>query len=94
MLSVIVTLGEKGSLYVSKEEKLYVPIQHEVKVKDTSGAGDCFLGSFAYFYGLKNSFKTSMEKANRIAGISVENAGCQSSFPRRDGGDIPKDVFV
>jgi len=48
---VIVTLGAQGSLFVDKEKTIHVPAEKPPEpVKDTSGAGDCYLGSLAFFF--------------------------------------------
>ncbi len=45
---VILTLGENGSLLVTEKEALHVPAI-PVKALDTTGAGDAYVGSLAYF---------------------------------------------
>ncbi|MCZ7024046.1 PfkB family carbohydrate kinase, partial [Salmonella enterica] len=42
---VIVTLGEHGALYVGEEGEFQVPGQRVV-ARDTTGAGDAFIGCF------------------------------------------------
>jgi len=89
---VIVTLGAQGSLFVDKEKSTHVPAQKlSEPVRDTSGAGDCFLGSFAYFLSSGFDIETSMKKASYIAGISVTRLGTQSSYPSKD--ELPLDLF-
>lgn len=46
--SVLMTLGSQGSLLVTPSESKHVPAP-KVNAIDTTGAGDCFLGAFAYF---------------------------------------------
>jgi sugar/nucleoside kinase (ribokinase family) len=56
------------------------------KIVDTTGAGDCFVGSFAA-RELDNSdmnlegVTASCEFACRAAGVSVQGKGTQSSYP-------------
>lgn len=88
--SVIITLGEKGSLFVSQEENFHVPAI-KVNPVDTTGAGDAFLGSLAYYIGKGLSIKESMQRANRVAAISVQHPGTQSSFPGAIG--LPEDLM-
>ena len=47
------TLGERGSVTVTKEERFETP-SFDITVKDTTGAGDVFHG--AYLYGLINGW--------------------------------------
>lgn len=77
--AVIVTLGSKGSLFVSAAETRLVP-PHRVKAIDTTGAGDAFIGSFAFFYLKTKDVLLSMEKANRYAALSTTREGTQKSF--------------
>ena len=78
--TVILTLGERGSLLVTKDEATHVP-SPTVKALDTTGAGDAFVGSLAYFLAAGKSLTNAMERANQIAAISVQSSGTQTSFP-------------
>jgi len=77
---VLVTLGSKGCLLVTSNNTVYkeaVP----VKAIDTTGAGDCFLGAFAYYLASGSPVGVCMEKANAVAAYSVQREGTQTSFP-------------
>jgi len=88
---VIVTLGGDGSLYVNKEKVIHV-LATKVKPIDTTGAGDCYLGSLGYFLAAGCSIKQAMEKASHCAGISVTRLGTQSSYPRKE--ELPEEFCV
>jgi ribokinase len=76
---VIVTLGEKGSLLVAADTETLVPA-FKVDSRDTTGAGDAFIGCFAaYFIETRNLMK-AMELANRYAALSTTKPGTQKSF--------------
>jgi len=77
---VILTLGERGSLLVSADGSAHVPAQ-PVKALDTTGAGDAFVGSLAYFLAADKPLTEAMRRANHIAAISVQSSGTQTSFP-------------
>lgn len=49
--TVILTLGERGSLLVTPD-KIELVLAEVVKAVDTTGAGDSFIGSLAYFLGV------------------------------------------
>jgi ribokinase len=89
---VLVTLGASGSLLVRKGEKdaLFVPTK-KVKAVDTTGAGDCFLGAFAYFLAHGVSIESAISKANDVASVSVTRPGAQSSYPTAD--ELLKELF-
>lgn len=44
---VYLTLGQNGSIYMSKEEVIRTP-SHDVEIKNTAGAGDAFLAGIIY----------------------------------------------
>lgn len=77
---VILTLGERGSLLVSAEETTHVAVS-PVKVVDTTGAGDAFIGSLAYFLAVGQPLIEAIRQANQIAAISVQGHGTQTSYP-------------
>jgi len=88
---LIVTMGKDGSILVNRQQAVHVPaIKLTRPVIDTAGAGDCFLGSFAYFLANGNSTVDSMKIASFIAGISVTRKGTQTSYPARN--ELPFDV--
>ena len=87
--SVILTLGERGSLLVTGTTTEHVPVA-PVKALDTTGAGDAFVGSLAFFLACGKSLSDSIKRANRIAAVSVQASGTQSSFP--EAGDLPSEL--
>eukprot|EP00164_Ancoracysta_twista_P007596 GFYU01010810.1.p1 GENE.GFYU01010810.1~~GFYU01010810.1.p1 ORF type:complete len:355 (+),score=80.79 GFYU01010810.1:127-1065(+) len=80
--NVIITLGERGTLLVTPNGKTRVPAE-VVKAVDTVGAGDSFLGSFAYFLANGKTPEEAIKRANHVASISVQGHGTQTSFPDR-----------
>ncbi len=87
---VILTLGENGSLLVSEGQSLHVPAV-PVKALDSTGAGDAYVGSLAYFIAAGQPLPEAMRRANHIAAISVQSSGTQSSFPRAS--DLPAELL-
>lgn len=78
---VLITLGSKGCLLVTSKSTEHRDVKGSVKVVDTTGAGDCFLGAFAYFLARGSPLEVCMDRANTIAGYSVQREGTQSSYP-------------
>jgi ribokinase len=89
--TVILTLGERGSLVVSADGAIHVPVE-KVKAVDTTGAGDAFVGALAYFIGVGLALAEAVRRANRVAAVSVQGVGTQTSFPSRS--DLPEDLFA
>jgi len=83
---IVLTLGERGSLLVDQHTVQHVPAP-KVQAVDTTGAGDAFMGSLAYFLALGAPMLEAMARANQIAAISVQSPGTQSSFP--NAADLP-----
>ncbi|MFN0126083.1 MAG: ribokinase, partial [Verrucomicrobiales bacterium] len=81
--TVLITLGANGALGVTQHDVIHVAAPM-VKAVDTTGAGDCFIGSLAYFMAAGFGLRSAMEKACVIASRSVTAVGTQSSFPRKD----------
>lgn len=89
--TVILTLGERGSLLVTPDRVEHVPAP-QVRAVDTTGAGDAFVGSLATFLAAGKSLPVAMGRANRIAAISVQGTGTQSSFPA--AADLPAELVA
>ena len=89
--AVILTLGERGSLLVNEQGTTYVSAT-SVRAVDTTGAGDAFIGSLAYFMAAGKSLSEAMRRANYIAAISVQASGTQTSFPTAD--QLPTELLA
>jgi ribokinase len=88
---VILTLGERGSLLVTADEAIHVPAT-PVKALDSTGAGDAFVGSLAYFLAAGQPLTEAIRRANHIAAISVQYSGTQTSFP--NAADLPQELLA
>ncbi|MFW6139421.1 MAG: ribokinase [Spirochaetota bacterium] len=88
--TVILTLGDRGSLLVTKEKALHIPTR-KVKAVDSTGAGDAFVGSLAFFLASGKTLQKAVEYANYIAAVSVQASGTQTSFP--DAAALPSSMF-
>jgi ribokinase len=79
--TVILTLGSRGALFIDGDQPpVYVAAQ-PVTAVDTTGAGDAFVGSFAYFTALGLPLRGAIEKACAVATRTVLKVGTQTSFP-------------
>ena len=77
--NLIVTLGEKGAVLVDENKTHYFDAP-SVNAIDTTGAGDSFIGTFAYELSESNSPETCIKKAVEKASQSVTKKGTQSSY--------------
>lgn len=78
--NVIVTMGSRGSLWVTADRAVKVAA-HKVAAIDTSGAGDAFIGCFADEYVKSFDVLTAMKAASAFSAISVTKRGTQISYP-------------
>ena len=88
--TVVLTLGERGSLLVSQQETEHIPAK-KVKTLDSTGAGDAFIGSLAFFIAAGKTLPEAVRRATGIAAISVQASGTQSSFP--SAVDLPAELL-
>lgn len=78
---VIVTMGSKGALFVSKDDTFISPCYDVGRVADTTGAGDCFVAALSVALTKGYSYRKAMEFANMASSIAVTRKGAQPSMP-------------
>ena len=79
--STIVTLGGECAVYISPSAELHRVSAPKVTAIDTTGAGDAFVGSFAYAIASGKDPIEAMKFGVKIASFSVTRKGAQSSYP-------------
>ncbi|CAL1530393.1 unnamed protein product [Lymnaea stagnalis] len=93
--SVIITLGEKGAVYLAGKdaEPEHIPTS-PVRAVDTTGAGDSFIGSLAFFMTTRPDLpiEEMIKRAGQIAAESVQKPGTQKSFPFAS--DLPSHILA
>lgn len=77
---VIVTLGQQGALYVGEEGEFQIPGLH-VNARDTTGAGDAFIGCFIHHWSRDRDLRAAMTQAVAYSACSVTGLGTQTSYP-------------
>ena len=78
---IILTLGEKGSLYSFKDELLKIKA-HKVDTIDTTGAGDTFIGYYVAGIASEISKKNNLNRASEAAAIATTKLGGAESIPK------------
>ena len=82
---VLLTLGEQGVLASTPGEFFRVPAVPGVEVRDTTGAGDAFVGAFATAFAEDSAdLAGAVRFANRAAALSVQVVGAAGAMPTRD----------
>jgi len=79
----IVTLGSQGAVFISADSQLTKVGAPKVTAVDTTGAGDAFVGTFAYSLASGKDPVTAMTLGIKVASLSVTKKGAQSSYPHQ-----------
>lgn len=75
----LVTLGSKGSTTIYKDKRISVPV-YDVKVVDTTGAGDSYIGTFMTAHLIKGmGVEDSMKVASIAAALTCTKIGARLS---------------
>lgn len=78
----VITMGDRGAVAYSEDGQGWrVPALEVNEVVDTTGAGDCFCGTFAAAIHAKFALGTALRKASVAAGLSCTKRGAQESYP-------------
>ncbi|MGM9681466.1 MAG: ribokinase [Eubacteriales bacterium] len=77
---LILTLGSRGSMYISKEKSFFQPC-FKVHAVDTTAAGDAFTGYFISAVSRGESDEYAMEIASKAASVTVSRKGASDSIP-------------
>ena len=79
--TVVITLGQKGAIAVTKDTTIESPA-FKIKPVDATGAGDAFCGGFCFAHVIKNwSLRKSLTFANACAAIKVTQLGARTGMP-------------
>jgi ribokinase len=79
---LVVTLGERGAALLGRDGVVQRVPAPTVTAVDTTGAGDAFVGAFAYGLAKGLDELDAVRLGVRCASDSVQRSGTQSSFPR------------
>jgi ribokinase len=77
----IVTLGSEGAVLITSDGNLSRVSAPTVNAVDTTGAGDAFVGVFAFGLASGKNPEDAMKLGVKIASMSVTRKGAQSSYP-------------
>ncbi len=80
--NLIVTLGDKGATTIDKDSVIKIPAP-SVKAVDTTGAGDAFVGAFAYGLASDLTPQDAIKLAIDRASNSVTKPGTQISYSKQ-----------
>lgn len=82
--NVIITVGSKGAFYSTANEFGFMPA-FKVEAKDTTAAGDTFIGALAsQLYPDYRNIRNAINYAQRASSIAVQRHGALSSIPTKE----------
>lgn len=77
---IVLTLGDKGSIYQDSHCRIEQP-SYQVQTVDTTAAGDTFTGYFLASVSKGMSIQAALKRASKAAAISVSRHGASISIP-------------
>jgi ribokinase len=77
----IVTLGSEGAVLITSDGDFTRMSAPKVNAVDTTGAGDAFVGVFAFGIASGKNPEDAMKLGVKVASMSVTRKGAQSSYP-------------
>ncbi len=78
---VIVTLGGDGAVYISRSGTSYKTAAYRVEVKDTTAAGDSFIGGLITKLSSGEAVEEAIEYGIKVGAVTVTRIGAQASLP-------------
>lgn len=78
---VIITMGELGALLVDEDKPAHMCPPFEVRVLDTTAAGDAFCGALLAAMAKGHDTETSMHYACAAGGLATTKLGAEPSLP-------------
>jgi ribokinase len=91
---VCVTLGSLGAALVTQGGDVVRIPAPSVRAIDTTGAGDCFVGAFAYALATGLTEESAVALACAAASLSVQREGTQTSFPKPEEAVALLETFI
>ena len=74
---LVVTLGEKGSIAIKKNEVVECNSKKDLKIVDLTGAGDLFAAGFLHGHVNNLSIKKSLEKGTEMSSKIIQKIGAR-----------------
>ena len=79
-VEILLTAGEQGSWYMSREERCHMPARRVAAV-DTTAAGDCYIGYYIAGRCMGRDIGGAMRLATCAAALAVQRHGAADSVP-------------
>lgn len=79
--NILLTLGHKGSRYFGADGQDFSFGIYNIKVVDTTAAGDSFIGGLVTALSMEKNIHDAIDFATKVATITVSRHGAQASLP-------------
>jgi sugar/nucleoside kinase (ribokinase family) len=76
-----ITRGARGSVVLTEEDTIVVPARRDIRVIDTTGAGDLYASGFLYGYTRDWDLPECAELATRCASHIIQQMGARPQTP-------------
>lgn len=81
---LVLTLGARGAFISTVDRYRLIKARSNLKIVDTVGAGDCFVGSLAARLSEGADLLSAAEYANAAAGLACTKVGAAAAMPFRE----------
>ncbi|MEC2072347.1 ribokinase [Alkalihalophilus marmarensis] len=81
--AVLLTLGARGSLYVTQDKVLRIPAYPVKNIVDTTAAGDTFIGGFIAGVTAGKAIEEALQFATAASAVAISRLGAQVSIPTK-----------
>ena len=81
MRALVATLGKRGSLLLTPDGEVHIPVAQANRIVDPVGAGDGFVGGLATGLAFGYPLQIAVKLGAAVASFVVEEQGCQTNLP-------------
>jgi len=79
----VITLGAKGAVLASRDNKEMVSSFNNMGVRDTTGAGDAFTAGLIHAFLKGRDWKKAVAIGNAVAAMKIKHLGASNGLPNR-----------
>ena len=81
---IVMTKGSEGSLVMTQNLNINIPVYKDINLVDTAGAGDAYIAGFLYGYLNDLDLTTSGFMGSVMSSFILEAVGCTTNIPTKN----------
>lgn len=81
---IVMTKGSEGSLVMTQNLNIHIPVYKDINLVDTAGAGDAYIAGFLYGYLNDLDLTTSGFMGSVMSSFILEAVGCTTNIPTKN----------